>query len=321
MTRSLTSIVITFVIGTWATSALAAQKDTCRAQLAALKTAYASIEAQTQKAVQDAEGMGLVEGLRRLQGQHIANCKVEVNLPSGLTSRDVESVSSMSRVRLGLAMTHLLLKHGVPWAPQDLEWSALQSNVPFTGDEAFDTSEYCYHLTGDASFLTPQEFNAWNARREKLRGEQERAVQALSNAIRGEGQNLRWEYGKVKSVQKKPDGSLVLSMKRLEGGYQCLHTGTFTYTNGFWSDCSYKMLPAKESYGFSVTVSRERIPSADIQVGDVLQVTGLFTAGKGGGEDGASYDARLIPTHTRGKSVLSNLDLSQSLSTCAPYRK
>ena len=80
------------------------------------------------------------------------------------------------------------------------------------------------------------------------------------------------EIGRIKSVKKQPDGSIVVTAKRVDTPYECQHTGVYQWDGAGFNDCTYVDKAPVEIYGFTARFTD--LPPSDLKVGDSINFHG-----------------------------------------------
>jgi len=277
----------------------------CGAKIEASQKLWSEQEKKTRAAIAASEQAGLYEGWLGLMNQYRDNCKAREKLGQELSQKVFRSTA----VELSLAVARFQVRHGLsmrsPLEKGD-QASDAKTWVPLGEDATFNRAETC--RTGvNVDYLSTAEFNAWKAKHDPIITEQQRAIDALYDALNAVRSKVGGDYGKIKKAQKLPDGGVKLSMMRLYGGAECVHSGQWRFNGTFWTDCDYVPAAEKEIYPFTITFPAQRIPKQGLQVGDVIHFWGLTT--KPGPDEkhpdeGAEYDGLMVTNQVRGTKGL-----------------
>lgn len=291
----------------------------CGAKIEESRKAWAEQEKKTRAAIKASEQAGLYDGWLGLMNQYRDNCQARDKVhPSAMVFRS-------TAIELSLAVARFQVRQGLfmrsPLTTGD-QASEASTWVPLGDDAAFNSAESCRSLGRDVDYLTTDEFNAWKAKHDPLVKEQAEAIDKLFAALNDAAPKIGADYGRVKKIQKLPDGGVRLSMANLYGGSACVHTGQWRFNGTFWTDCDYVGAPEKEIYPFTASFSAQRIPKDGLQVGDVVMFWGIRV--KAGPDakypkEGAEYDGLVVTDQMRRNKPLVKLPSFERTMDCVRF--
>lgn len=291
--------------------------EQCAATYADSHLLWAAQSANTRKAILASEALGFYEGYERLITQHGENCRALKRLRREGKEVDPRFIRR-TRLELELAWARFLIRHDAAyaWNPNQIAGTDLiRGSVPFGDSHEHNLNEYCYKPGATVEWLTDDERTAWFTARKAVLAEQARVFDALAKAYDAVRLKRGFESGRVKAIKTQPDGRLVLSMKAMYGGSECVHTGMWRWAGNFWTDCDYRSLPEKEVYPFTVTLPKDRMPKPGIRVGDRLTLWGFMAPGpdERAPKEGATYQGQRVIGLTRGGKDLLQITLDPEL--------
>lgn len=230
-------------------------------------------------------------------------------------------------LRVALAKAQLRANKGAVRLFDDPAEHEMVRNLPTTGDDFVDRNAFCLMVqqnnmmlpegsseryfmalggnpSNSAHWLSDAELARFNEKYKALTDDAAKTLQDLAKQFLQTG----GEVGKVKQVKKQPDGSTVITAKRVETPYECQHTGVYRWDGVGYNDCSYVDRAPVEIYGFTARFTD--LPPGDLKVGDFINFSGTVGGKVPSNVEmaNAAWEVLLLRSVFRNKKVVYELD-------------
>lgn len=264
--------------------------EKCSAHYDAFMSEWKPLEDEARTVIAETKDAPFYTAAPRLAGQFKKSC-VEGKKGKWGTQGYADKRGTGVALLVAIAKAQLQAKKGAVRLFSDPIEDVMVNNLPTTGDDFVDRNAFClmvqqnnmqlpegsperYFMAmggqprNSVHWLTEAERERFNERYKALTKEAADTLQALGKQFLQTG----GEVGKVKSVKKQPDGSTLITAKRVETPYECRHTGVYHWDGVQYNDCSYVDRAPVEIYGFTARFAD--VPPSELKVGDFIGFAG-----------------------------------------------